>query len=66
MSATVDPIVEEVREARRQHAERFENDLRRIFDDLVRREEVAGRESVHGEPRRVGKGESQPSSPTNA
>ena len=33
-----DPIVEEVREARKQHAERLNYDLRAICEDLRRRE----------------------------
>lgn len=31
---TDDPIIAEVRQARQEHAARFDYDLRRIFDDL--------------------------------
>ena len=35
-----DPIVDEVRRIRQEHAARFEYDLRAIFDDLKRTEEA--------------------------
>ncbi|MEW6350511.1 MAG: hypothetical protein AB1646_15715 [Thermodesulfobacteriota bacterium] len=41
-----DPIVEEVRAARRQHAARFDYDLRKIAEDLRRKELQAGRKIV--------------------
>jgi len=34
-----DPIVEEVREVRRRHAERFNFDLRAIAEDLMKKQE---------------------------
>lgn len=37
---TKDPIVEEVRRIRQEHAARFDYDLQAIFDDLKRTEEA--------------------------
>lgn len=39
-----DPIVAEVRRLRQQHAEGFDYDLRRIFDDLKRSEQAHERD----------------------
>lgn len=47
-----DPIVEEVREIRQQHAARFNYDLRAIVDDIRKRQERSGRTYVRFEPRR--------------
>lgn len=41
-----DPIVEEVREAREEHAAKFDYDLKRIFADLRDQERQSGREYV--------------------
>ncbi len=41
-----DPIVEEIRQARREHALRFQNDLHAICEDLRRQERESGREFV--------------------
>ncbi len=41
-----DPIVEEVRDARMRHAARFDYDLRKIAEDLRRKEEQAERKIV--------------------
>lgn len=38
-----DPIVEEVRAVRQTHAKRFGYDLRKIAEDLMRRQEESGR-----------------------
>jgi hypothetical protein len=38
-----DPIVEEVRAARRKHAAQFDYDLRKIVEDLRMKEQQAGR-----------------------
>jgi len=38
----IDPIVEEVREARRKHAERFNLDLHAICEDLKKKEKNSG------------------------
>ena len=46
-----DPIVEEVRKIRQQHAERFNFDLRAIVDDLRKQQEQSGRRYVRFEPR---------------
>ncbi|MCK6555461.1 hypothetical protein L6Q96_12910 [Candidatus Binatia bacterium] len=47
-----DPIVEEVRKIRQEHAERFNYDLRAIAADLRRQQEQSGRRYVRFEPRR--------------
>ena len=47
-----DHIVEEVRAARRAHAELHGNDLTRIFCDLKKSQEESGREVVTLEPRK--------------
>jgi len=39
-----DPIVEEVRRLRREHAARFDDDLQAIFADLKRTEEARDRQ----------------------
>lgn len=41
-----DPIVEEVRKAREEHAARFGYDLRRIFQDIKADEKRSGRKAV--------------------
>lgn len=46
-----DPIVEEVREIRQAHAQRFNYDLRAIFDDLRKQQDQSGRTYVRFEPR---------------
>jgi len=38
----IDPIVEEVREARRKHTERFNFDLHAICEDLKKKEKNCG------------------------
>ena len=47
-----DPIVEEVRKIRQQHAKQFNYDLRAIVDDLRTQQEHGGRKYVRFEPRR--------------
>lgn len=47
-----DPVVEEVRKVRQQHAKRFNYDLRAIMDDLRKQQEQSGRKYVQFEPRR--------------
>jgi hypothetical protein len=51
-----DPIVEEVRQIRQQHAKRFNYDLRAIVEDLRKLQEQSGRTYVRFEPRRPSKG----------
>ena len=46
-----DEVVDEVREARRKHAEQNGGDLRRIYEDLRRQESQSGRPVVHLPPR---------------
>jgi hypothetical protein len=46
-----DEIIEEVREARRAHAAAHGHDLRRIFEDLKRKQESSGRMVVTLQPR---------------
>jgi hypothetical protein len=47
-----DPIVEEVRKAREEHAALFGYDLRSIYDDLKETERRSGREVVSLLPKR--------------
>lgn len=46
-----DPIVEEVREARQRHAQRFNYDLRKIAEDVKEREKRSGRRIVSFPPK---------------
>ncbi|MBN1608430.1 MAG: hypothetical protein JW940_17495 [Polyangiaceae bacterium] len=46
-----DEIVEEVREVRRAHAAAHGDDLRRIFEDLRRKQLASGRTAVRLPPR---------------
>ena len=48
-----DPIVEEVRRYRRNHSERFENDLDAICDDLRRHQAVSGHRIVRLNPKKI-------------
>jgi hypothetical protein len=48
-----DPIVEEVRKLREEHAARFNYDVDAIFDDLRRLERECGRAVVFLEPKRI-------------
>ena len=48
-----DPIVEEVRKAREEHAAKYDYDLKRIFADLKEQERKSGREYVTLPPRRL-------------
>jgi len=41
-----DPIVNEIRKVREEHAARFGYDLRRIFDDVQAQEKASGRQYV--------------------
>jgi len=47
-----DPIVEEVRKIREEHAARFDYDLERIFQDLKEQERQSGREVISLPPKR--------------
>lgn len=47
-----DPIVEEVRKAREEHAAKFDHDLKRIFADLREQEKRSGQRYVTLPPRR--------------
>lgn len=47
-----DPIVEEIREVRRRHAEKFRGDFHAICEDLRRRERESGRKYLLLPPRR--------------
>lgn len=42
-----DPIVEEIRRIRHEHAARFNNDLDAIFEDLRRRQRESGKTSAN-------------------
>jgi hypothetical protein len=48
-----DPIVEEVRKVRDEHAARFKYDLKAICRDLKEQERASGRRYVRFEPKRV-------------
>ena len=48
-----DPIVEEIRKIREEHAARFDYDPVAIFEDLKRLEQESGREAVKLKPRLV-------------
>jgi hypothetical protein len=48
-----DPIVEEVRKIREEHAAKFDYDLARIFADLKEKERTSGREYVTLPPKRL-------------
>jgi hypothetical protein len=54
-----DPIVEEVRKARQEHAARFGYDLRAIYNDLKTTEKLGGRKVVSLPSKRLKK-EEQP------
>ncbi len=41
-----DPIVEEIRKVREEHAARFNYDLDAIYQDLIRMQQESGREYV--------------------
>lgn len=57
-----DPIVEEVRKAREDHAEKFNHDLAAICADLKRIERECGHEVVSLPPRLLTKASSRPRS----
>jgi hypothetical protein len=46
-----DPIVEEVRDTRQKHAAQFNYDLRKIAEDLRKKERLSGRKSVSFPPK---------------
>lgn len=48
-----DPIVEEIRRVREEHAARFNYDVDAIFEDLRKREKETGGALVSLQPRRV-------------
>jgi len=48
-----DPIVEEIRKIRDEHAARFNYDIDAIFDDLKKREREGGWTVVSLEPKRI-------------
>ena len=48
-----DPILEEVRSTRNEHAARFNYDLKAIYEDLKERERASGRRYVRFEPKRI-------------
>ncbi len=50
-----DPIVEEIRAIRREHAKRFNCDPRAIFDDLKKQEAKSKRAFVQWDIKRVSK-----------
>ena len=48
-----DPIVEEIRKIREEHAARFNYDVRAIGEDLMKRQHESGHRIVSLSPRRV-------------
>ncbi|MBF0605066.1 MAG: hypothetical protein HQL07_15420 [Nitrospirae bacterium] len=48
-----DPIVEEIRKIRDEHAARFNYDLEAIYKDIKRLEEASGRKTVNLKPKLV-------------
>ena len=48
-----DPIVEEVRQAREEHAKKFNYDLEAIFADIQKQQEASGREFVSLPAKRI-------------
>jgi hypothetical protein len=48
-----DPIIDEIRRERQEHAERFDNDLRRICTELRRQERESDRLFISLPPRWV-------------
>ena len=48
-----DPIAEEVRRVRNDHAARFNYDLKAIYRDLKEQERASGRRYVRFEPKRL-------------
>ena len=48
----VDPIVEEIRRARDEHAAKFDYDIHRICEDIREQEKKSGLKFVTPEPRR--------------
>ncbi len=42
----IDPIVEEIRAARRRHTDKFSGDVRAICEDIRKREQESGRKFV--------------------
>ena len=50
---TEDPIVEDVRKARREHAEKHNNDLNAICEDFRQKEAKLADRLVSREPKRV-------------
>ena len=48
-----DPIIDELRAARDEHAARFNYDVQAIFRDIQAQQEASGREYVRLPPRRV-------------
>jgi hypothetical protein len=49
----IDPIVEEIRQAREAYAAQFNFDLDAIYEDIKRQERESGREFVSLPPKRV-------------
>lgn len=50
-----DPVVDEVRRAREEHAQKFSYNLEKIVEDLQRRQQESKREFVSFEPKRIQK-----------
>ena len=57
-----DPIVEEVRKIREDHAAQFGHDLKAIYDDLKKTENQSGRKIVTLPPKRLNERQREPAS----
>ncbi|MBF0102129.1 MAG: hypothetical protein HQK77_14600 [Desulfobacterales bacterium] len=47
----IDPIVEEIRAIRQKHAAKFNYDLKKIVEDLKKKQDQAGRKTVSFPPK---------------
>ena len=57
-----DPIVEEVRKIREEHAARFDYDFEAIYEDLKETERRSGRKTVSLPPKRLKERKAEPAS----
>ncbi|MEZ4629311.1 MAG: hypothetical protein R2880_01065 [Deinococcales bacterium] len=48
-----DPMVEEIRQARDEHAKQFNYDLKAIFDDIKKQQKVSGQDFISLPSRRI-------------
>ena len=53
MTVVEDPIVDEIRRYRKEHAAKYGNDLKKIVEAYQELERTSGREYVNLEPKRI-------------